>query len=246
MNMLLTCVRMEWKKLRRSRLWLVMAAVPLLPAFMGTGNYLNNLGILKSEWYSLWTQLSLFYANFFYGPLIALYCSYIWRVEHLNHNWNSLMTMPVPVRNVFLGKLFPALVCTFLLQGWMGVLLIVCGKYAGLSGMPSAQILLWLLRGTAGGMVIASLQLLLSMVIRSFAAPIALALLGSVVGLFASNAGCGLLWPYSLMLEGMNANRSEDMVSSGADFAAGVLCFLLLFVTMGVLILKKRDVRTGG
>ena len=96
--MLPICVTMEFRKLRHSHLWLVFLVIPLIPTVMGAGNYLNNLGMLKSEWYSLWTQCSLFYSNFFYGPLIALYCAYIWRVEHLNHNWNQLMTMPVPDR----------------------------------------------------------------------------------------------------------------------------------------------------
>ncbi len=99
--MLPICVTMEFRKLRHSHLWLVFLVIPLIPTVMGAGNYLNNLGMLKSEWYSLWTQCSLFYSNFFYGPLIALYCAYIWRVEHLNHNWNQLMTMPVPVRDIF-------------------------------------------------------------------------------------------------------------------------------------------------
>ena len=94
--MLWSCVKTEQKKLRHSHLWLAFLVIPLLPAFMGAANYVNNLELLKSEWYSLWTQHSLFYANFFYAPLIALYCSYIWRVEHLHYNWNQLMTMPVP------------------------------------------------------------------------------------------------------------------------------------------------------
>ena len=84
--MLLACVKTERKKRHHSNLWLAFLVIPLLPTVMGAANYMNNLGLLKSEWYSLWTQHSLFYANFFYAPLIALYCSYIWRVEHLNYN----------------------------------------------------------------------------------------------------------------------------------------------------------------
>ena len=110
--MLLTCVRMEGRKLRHSWLWLVFMVIPVIPAVMGGGNYMMNQEALQAEWYSLWTQCSLFYSNFFYGPLVALYCSYIWRVEHLNHNWNQLMTMPVPFADIFLSKLYLALGCT--------------------------------------------------------------------------------------------------------------------------------------
>ena len=144
--MLLTCMRMEQKKLRHSRLWLVFLLVPLIPTVMGAANYLGNLEILKSGWYSLWTQHSLFYANFFYGPLIALYCSYIWRVEHLNYNWNSLMTLPVPIQDIFLSKLLLAFGCTLGLQLWMWVTFLVAGKAVGLPGLPPLTMLFWVLR----------------------------------------------------------------------------------------------------
>ena len=81
------------------------------------------------------------------------------------------------------------------------------------------------------------------MMIRSFAVPIALALLGSVAGLLASNGGLGLFWPYSLMLMGMNANRTEDMVSSSLGFGVSTLVFFLVFTGFGIYWLRRKDVR---
>lgn len=240
--MLLDCIKMEQRKLRHSHLWLVFLVIPVIPAVLGAGNYLNNLELLQSEWYSLWTQHSLFYSNFFYGPLIALYCAYIWRVEHLNHNWNQIMTMPVPVRNVFLSKLVLSLGCTVTLQIWMWVLFIISGKAVGLPGMPPLEILVWILRGSIGGLPIAALQLVMSMVIRSFAVPIALALIGSILGLLASNGGFGFWWPYSLMMMGMNSNKEADMVGNMTAFGISVAVFLALFTAAGIWYLKKRDI----
>lgn len=243
--MLLTCVNTEYKKLRHSHIWVVFFIIPVIPVVMGAGNYLQNLGLLKSEWYSLWTQCSLFYSNFFYGPLIALYCSYIWRIEHLNHNWNSLMTMPVAVADVFLSKLCLALVCTVALQLWLWVLFVVTGRTVGLPGLPPVEILTWILRGSFGGLGIAALQLVLSMIIRSFAVPIALALLGSILGLLASNGGLGLFWPYSLMLMGMNANKSDNMIENMTGFFISAAVFLLVFTGAGIWYLKKKDITAG-
>lgn len=240
--MLAACMKTEQKKLKHSHLWLVFAAVPLLPTVLGAANYLNNLGLLKSQWYSLWTQHSLFYANFFYGPLIAIYCSYIWRVEHLNYNWNRLMTMPTSERDIFLAKLLMALRCTVVLQLWVGMLFIISGKLIGLPGLPPGDILFWLLRGSLGGMVTAALQLVVSMVIRSFAAPVAIALLGSVAGFLLTSKGYGILWPYSLMMMGMNANKSTDALSSPAGFVAAWCVFLILFTCAGIWYLKQKDV----
>lgn len=240
--MLTACIRMERKKLRHSHLWLVFLVIPIIPSVMGAGNYLNNLGLLKSEWFSLWTQCSLFYSNFFYAPLIALYCAYIWRVEHLNHNWNQLMTMPVPVRDVFLAKLTLAMGCTVLLQLWVWILFVIAGRMVGLPGMPPVEILIWLLRGSVGGLGIAAWQLLMSMVIRSFAVPVALALLGSILGMLVSNGGFGLFWPYSLMLMGMNANRDENMVDNLVGFGISAAVFLILFTVISIQYLKKKDI----
>ena len=91
-------------KLRRSSIWIAFVLIPLIPALMGPQHYLNNIELLKSEWLSLWTQETLFYSNFFFAPLIAIYCSYLWRMENQNKNRYMLLTQPVPVRNVFLGK----------------------------------------------------------------------------------------------------------------------------------------------
>ena len=63
--MLLACMKSEQIKLRRSFIWIAFVLIPLIPALMGTQNYLNNIELLKSEWLSLWTQETLFYSNFF-------------------------------------------------------------------------------------------------------------------------------------------------------------------------------------
>lgn len=95
--MLTACIKSENLKIRRSFIWLAFLLIPVVPAVMGAQNYLNNLGLLKSEWYSLWTQVTLFYSDFFFAPLIAIYCSYLWRLENQNKNRNLLLTAPVKV-----------------------------------------------------------------------------------------------------------------------------------------------------
>lgn len=243
--MFIACIKAERLKLKRSFIWLAFAAVPLIPAIMGVQNYLQNLELLKSGWYSLWTQETLFYANFFYGPLIAVYCAYLWRVENFHHNRNALMSAPVPVRDIMLSKLIMAVAVTAATQLWVGILFVISGKLAGLAGFPPGRILFWLLRGLIGGAVIASVQLFLSMVIRSFALPVALAAIGSISGLMAANSSLGLFWPYSLMLLGMNANKDEDMISgSGLAFGISSLVFIAVFSLMGICLLKYRDVKS--
>lgn len=243
------CIRAEAAKLRRSIIWLACLLLPIIPAIMGVFNYQSNLGILTNGWYSLWSQVTLFYSNFFYAPLIALYAAYLWRMEHMDHNWNVLMTVPVGVSDIFFGKLAVILFVTVLTQMIIFIFYFIGGKFCGLSGLPPAEIFFWLLRGSLAGTAIGSLQLLLSMCIRSFALPIGIALLGSVMGLVISgfHAGeisLGLYWPYSLMLMGMNANRDTDTLAGNSlPFVGCVVLFFLLFTWIAVHRLKTRDVQ---
>lgn len=243
--MLLRCIKSENQKLKHSVIFPACIVIPIIPAIMGTFNYLQNLSILKGQWYSLWTQLTLFYATFFYAPLIALYCSYLWRLEHRGNNWNTFMSMPVPVPCLFLGKLAVILRVTLITQLWVGILFLVSGKLIGLPGMIPLQIIFWLLRGSLAAIAIGALQLLLSMVIRSFSVPIGIALIGSVLGMLISNKGLGRFWPYSLMMTGMNSNKSTDSLSGGLlPFILSAVLLFLVFCLIAVRLLKTRDVRT--
>lgn len=243
--MLKRCIHAESLKLKHSVIFLACILIPLIPAIMGTFNYSQNLGVLKSEWYSLWTQITLFYANFFYAPLIALYCSYLWRLEHLNNNWNVLMTAPVSIPSLYFGKLAVILKVTLFTQAWVGILFFLCGKIVHLDGFFPLQILFWLLRGTLAAIAIGALQLLLSMVIRSFSVPIGLALVGSVAGFLLVNKGLGFLCPYSLMLLGMNSNKSQDTLAGGMlPFFASTLLFFSLFFATSIYLLRNKDIRT--
>ena len=82
------------------------------------------------------------------------------------------------------------------------------------------------------------------MIIRSFAVPIFLGLLGGITGIFISSKGHGLLWPYSLMQLGMNSNKSADaLAGSYGLFAASCLGWLVVFFLLAHLLLRRCDVR---
>ena len=243
--MLWRCIRAENRKLRGCAIWPVFLIVPMISAGYGTFNYLQNLGLLQSEWYSLFTQHTLFYSMFFFAPLVGIYAAYLWRLEHTDHNWNRIMAAPVPPILLYLAKLAVVLKMALLTQLWVCVLYVACGKlWAGLPGFPPLEILLWIMRGALGSVAIIALQLLLSMVIRSFAVPVLIALAGGVAGMMAVNWDLGLFWPYALMLLGMNSNKSEDALAGGiAGFLLSTAVFTALFVAVAWILLKKRDVK---
>lgn len=243
--MFIRSVRAEFLKLRRSFIWLAMLALPVLSAGLGTANYLNNLGMLTEQWYSLWTQHALFYCTLFAPALTGVYCAYICRLEHLNRNWNAVMTQPVPVGTMLAAKLTVVSVMTALTQLFIGILFIISGKIAGLTAPIPFELVYWILRGWWALTVQASLLLCVALIIRSFAVPVAAGILGGFCGLPALVKGFGVYFPFPLLELGMcSHNPSEPMECSAAGFLVSSILYLLLGFAVSVLWMRKQDVKT--
>lgn len=160
--MLIRCILAENRKLHGAVIWLVFLVVPMISALYGTFNFLQNLGLLTFDWYNLWTQHTLFYTLFFFAPMVGVYAAYLWRLEHLGHNWNLIMTVPVRRSYIFLAKFLVVAKMTLLTQGWVFLLYLLAGKFwAGLPGWPPVTIVIWLLRGVLGSLGVIAFELLL-------------------------------------------------------------------------------------
>ena len=242
--MLLRCLRAELIKFRRSPVWLAFVVLPVFPAILGTMNYLGNLGLLQSEWYSLWSQHTLFSSMFFLPALLGVFCAWQWRLEHTDHNWNQAMTAPVPARDLYLAKLILAAGVSFLAQAAIGALFVLSGKLAGLTDPIPPELPGWLFFGALGGAAVCALQLYLSLVIRAFAIPVAMALVGGIAGLMLTSQGLGYAFPYSLLCLGMRANNPAMALDLG-PFLLGCGVYILVFFTLSVRHLSRRDVTAG-
>ena len=208
--MLLRCLRAELIKFRRSPVWLAFVVLPIFPAILGTMNYLGNLGLLQSEWYSLWSQHTLFSSMFFLPALLGVFCAWQWRLEHTDHNWNSFLTAPVPVGDPVPGQAdlgggdVPAL--PGLDRG-----AVYHQREAGGPRRPhpagAARV-----AGCAGPWAAcrcARCSSISACVIRAFAPPVAFGLVGGIAGLMVTAQGFGYAFPYSLLCIGMRANNPE-------------------------------------
>lgn len=237
---LLKTIKSEQIKLKRSPVWLAFFVLPIISAFFGTFNYVANQGVLKNEWYSLWTQHSLFLCYLFMPALIGTYCSYLWRLEHMRNNWNSFLTAPVPRLSLYIGKLFQAIVMVLAGNAWVFLLYCLSGKITALPGLPPKESIGWFAGGILGGIVICCVQLTVSMIIRSFAIPIGIGLVGGVVGLAMTTKGWGLYYPYSLYCMGMRANN-PNLVLDTKVFIINSIIYIILFSVMSVLGLRRHE-----
>ncbi|MBD5506912.1 MAG: ABC transporter permease subunit [Lachnospiraceae bacterium] len=237
---LLKTIKAEQLKLKRSPVWLAFFFLPIISAFFGTNNYLMNQGILQSEWYSLWSQHSLFLSYFFMPALVGTYCSYLWRLEHMRNNWNGFLTAPVPLGALYLGKLFHAAIMIIAGNTWIFLLYFLCGKLCKLEGGLPKEAMSWFLGGILGGMAVCCVQLFLSLLIRSFAVPIGIGLAGGIGGLMITNKGLGLFYPYSLYSMGMRANNPYRELEVGT-FVSGCIVYIILFSLLSLWRLRRRE-----
>ena len=238
----LPAMPVELLKVKRSPIWLAFIILPLISALIGTGNYLNNLEMLTGTWHSLWTQHALFFCYFFMPPLVGVYASYLWRLEHNGANWNMVLTTISIWRLVF-NKICLCTVITFFTLCWLCVLYILCGLSAGFTDPVPAALAEWLACGVLGGTAVCAAQCFLSLVIRSFAVPIGMALAGGIGGLLFTAKGLYYLLPYSLLSMGMRANNPNLHVNL-VQFAGCSVLFIVSFYLLSVWYIKCHDVRT--
>lgn len=244
--MLKRCISAEWMKLRHSNLWLLLIILPIISTLIGCANFYMNQEVLKKEWYSLWSQVGLFYGEFFFPIFIAICCAFLCRLEHNNKNWNMVMTAPVPVSCIFLAKLIIMGILVLFVQVIFFILYLCSGRLAGLTSTLPPQLLGWLLRGWLTATTISALQLALSLRIRSFAIPVGIGLCATFFGLGMYVAHLGLLFPHSLLTIGMGVLSQSGLASLGEAilFYLMNLLYITLISTVAILRMRRKDVVT--
>lgn len=235
----------EWLKLSHSHIWLVLIILPIISILFGSINYHFNQSVLQNEWYSLWTQVSLFYGEFFLPILISICCSYICKLEHMNKNWNVVMTSPISIRTVFTAKLFIIATLIFAVQIFFLILYFIVGKLFGLSTQIPPQTIGWIFRGWFASLTISTLQLGLSIRIKSFATPIGISLCCVFIGLGMYIMKFGMFFPHSLLSIGMGVLSQEALTSAkNIQFFVMNILFIILFSSFTIHRLKTVDVTT--
>ena len=111
------------------------------------------------------------------------------------------------------------------------------------SAIPCDKLITWCLFGTLGGSVMASLQLMISLFIKSFALPVGISLGGGLSGMVFLAKHLGHIWPYSLMAYGMNSNAPQELIKSGyMSFVIICIVYIAIFMITSSTILSKRDI----
>lgn len=241
--MLFRCIKSEIIKLKRSDIVPVLIIIPLIAVFMGTGNYYMNIGVLQNKWYSLWTQVSLFYSYFFFPASITLICSYLCKLEHENSNWNKILAAPIKRRNIIISKLVSATILICFSQIMVAIFYIIGGKIVGLDSNIPKELIQWISLGAVTGISVAAVQLFISMNVKNFAVPVGISVCLSILGLRFVMAERAFSIPYSLVIYSMSALKPGGF---GENVIAKILItaflFTVIFALIENIILKRKDV----
>lgn len=237
-------------KLRRSSAWVVAVLLPLLAVITGTVNFIMNRESFEG-WISLSSQITLFYSMMFCSLGIALLASTVWRVEHRGTSWNAMRTTLHSPAAVALAKTLVILVPVLAMQGVLLALAWLAGiTVAGLGpAIPTAFVASGLL-AALGALPLVAMQSLLSMLMRSFAAPVAVAFLGCVVsfGLLASQNPLIYLVPQGILSKTLTLGSSAVSTAGKLD-AASMLPLVFAIVCIGAVMWGLLAIvarRTGG
>lgn len=247
-------VRAEFLKLKRSLSWAVVVVLPVTIVFAGVATTLAARGQLDDGWHTLWLQSVVFYGLFPLAIGIGILASLVWRVEHRGGNWNALMSGPTSSLRIVTAKAIVVAALAAAMQAVLLVAVIVIGKFAfGLDGMPPVEYILISVVIMLACVPVAVLQSGLSMLMRSFAAPIAVAFLGagaSVVLLLAKLNAAIFVIPYALI--GRATQLGTGVLADTVPITAGdvasitiaavVLAAVLIFGTAAIL--DRRDTHT--
>ena len=241
----------ETIKLKRSSAWVVAVLLPLLAVITGTFNFYGNRETFPQTWVSLTSQMTFFYSMMFCPLGVALLASTVWRVEHRGTSWNAMRTTPHSPTAVALAKTLILFTPVLAMQVILVVLAWISGTLVmGLGpAMPAAFIVSGLLAVVAAAPLVA-VQSLLSMLMRSFAAPVAVAFLGCVVGfgLLASQNPLIYLVPQGILSETLTLGSSAVSTAGKLD-AASMLPLVFAIVCIGAVmwgLLALVARRTGG
>lgn len=235
-------VSAEWLKLRHSRIVLVLAVLPVISLLIGGANFYFNQDVLRNGWYSLWSQISLFYGEFFLPILIAICCSYLCRLEHINRNWHMILAIPVSVAHVYLAKWVVSSILILFTQAFFLGLYWLAGTFFSLPQPFPIETIGWTIRGWYASLSIIALQLGLSLRIRSFATPIGISLCGILIGLSMYTAKLGLFFPFSLLTIGISALSQAPLTNIQVVLFWTVnMVYVVIFSLVSIRWLKKRE-----
>jgi hypothetical protein len=208
---MLSVLQSEWYKLRKSKITFILFVGPFVGLLIGMLFNLTFEGEVN-QWYILVLSMNLTYALLFLPLITGVLASTICRYEHQAGGWKQLLAMPVARGKIFFAKYVLLMLLVFVIQLLYLVSIYGVGMIKGYTD-PFPIEIIW--RSIIGGWVatfpLVALQLWMSILFKSFAAPLTVNVIFTLPAILAINSerfGPFYPWaqPFSMMYVGGNTD----------------------------------------
>lgn len=208
---MLSIILSEWYKLRKSKILFIILVGPLIGLLTGlTSNLVFDVEM--NEWYTPILSMNLTYALLFLPLITGVLASVICRYEHQAGGWKQLLSLPVTRGKVFTAKYILLMFLVLVMQILYLVSVYGVGMIKGFTD-PFPIEIVWksIFGGWVATLPLVALQLWMSILFKSFAAPFAVNVIFTLPTILAVNSerfGPYYPWaqPFSMMYIGGNTD----------------------------------------
>lgn len=209
---MLALLQSEWYKLRKSKILLLIFVGPLLGLLIGLViDYGSDPEV--NDWYVTLLTMNLTYALLFLPLITGVFASVVCRYEHQAGGWKQLLALPVSRGKVFVAKFILLMLIVFVIQLlYLGAIYVV-GMLKGYTD-PFPLAIVW--KSIFGGWIatfpLVALQLWMSIVFKSFAAPFTVNVIFTLPTILAVNSErFGPYYPWAQPFEMMYVGNPSDV-----------------------------------
>lgn len=236
---------------KSKRAWILVAVAVVLVGlnvFNGIGNYLSNVDVFQAQgltWVAVWGQAGLLWAILFFPLLITLRAASLTRMEHEQANWRRLASYGAHLRT-YRGKLLLLAGFVLLCQTIFVAAVILVSLILGFTlTLPDVSAMLcWGLLGAVGGLTVATVQMLVGILVRSYATTVAIGLVASIGSLMVTLVAPLLeaAYPYAQIGVGMRVRALDwPTFPETIGYLVWNAALILVAVFIGRLVLRRKE-----
>lgn len=245
MNIWVACVCAEYAKLKRTLARGLAIAAPVCAVLLSLFVLANLDAIAASKavprWQAYLDPLLRMWAGFLLPIMVTLQAVLIAQLEHANRQWKYLLALPISRTSLYAAKSVNLFWLVLLGHVALWFLALVACAAFGLAQGALDEVS-WFLAGKlsatlVGGLVLAAVQLLLSIRMDSYIGAIGVGLVATMVALFGAGAmgKAAGYFPWSMPLHALQQ-------SFGVWHVSAVLAALLV-TALGARVLRGMQVR---
>ncbi|QXE01004.1 ABC transporter permease [Terribacillus sp. DMT04] len=238
----------EWFKLRKTKIIPLIFVGPLVGLVIGFSYNFHDriVEVVGDQWILLSITMNLVYALLFLPLITGVLASSICRYEHQTGGWKQLLTLPVTRGKLFIAKYILLMLLVLAMQLLLLATLYIIGAIKGFT-TPFPLEVFWksILGGWVATFPLVALQLWMSILFKSFAAPLTVNViftLPSVLIINSERYGPYYPWaqPFSMMYIGEHTNNIFFIPWEQVVFIVGGS--FVLFFAGGYLYFQRKSV----